>query len=90
MLSDSVTYHLIQLSSKGQPQERAIVVTNSHIFKLDAAKGYQKNRTPLVLSQVGILHAWEGSRKILRATHIWKDYSEHKSCSVKLFYMNYS
>lgn len=44
-----------QLNSKGQPQERAIVVTDSHVFKLDASKGYQKNRAPLALSQVGEL-----------------------------------
>ncbi|XP_065896691.1 unconventional myosin-Id-like [Dysidea avara] len=42
----------MKLNSKGQPQERAIVVTDSHIFKLDAAKSYQRNRNPLMLNQL--------------------------------------
>ena len=46
------TFDAQQLNSKGQPQERAMVVTDSHIFKLDPSKGYQKNRAPLALSQV--------------------------------------
>lgn len=46
------TFHPLQVNKRAKTQERAILVTDTEIFKLDPRKHFQRKKSPLSLAEV--------------------------------------
>lgn len=45
-------FSFLQINKRGRVQFRALLVSDSHIFKLDPLKGYQRKKVPVPLQDI--------------------------------------